>query len=539
MILLSEENPVHPRIETGGRKRSIPMKRYLLPVLVMFTFLGVVHADDWKKTFRKDMADYDHDVRVAALQGLDTSESKQFDALVEKGLKDLDWWVRLNAQKLIAKIDDEKQWKDLIEMAEEDKDFPIREGIVAAMGMRGERSHVPHVVKALQDEKVHVREAAARSLARFKVDPEGKDCIEALIQTLENEDEKYRVKLVVVSSLETLTDKILGNDPRDWRNWWEVRKDQFSFEEPEEEEDEAELEKAKEAGHKAKDEEKTVAGVRLKFRVKGAGAPVVVIPTYGYNGSYMEPFLDPLTKHVRVYYCDLPPASSYENLKRSHGNRIHYPVDQLCDAFKKWLQEAGQQKIGLMADQRSCWVAMRFATKYPQHLSYMILLSPVSGVKAQLKGIERVIADAQKKKNLDLEHHAQSHLVDQDGNVNYQIKDREEFEKFEKRIHFTEWWYRQYDSTIEYMRHGIETPPDQGVLFTGFEMGKEKRALVPTLIIWGKKTPRYSKQDANEIRKFYRNSELVVFDNSAKMTFVEEHEKFIGLVKSFIKKRGK
>ena len=263
-----------------------------------------------------------------------------------------------------------------------------------------------------------------------------------------------------------------------------------------------------------------------------------------YTGKYMEEYISPLADTARIYFCDLPPMSAYENLKRDAGDRIRYPVDQLCKAFAAWLVENKQKKVGIIADQQSCWVAMRFASLYPQHLSQMILLSPVSSSKAAVTATKREITYARKIKDADLEHHGQYHMFDsQTGEAHYTVKDEEERKKF-NRLHFTLWWGGQFDTSIGLIGGGLRKDvlggvQAGGVSFAGFDLSKEKKASVPTLIVWGKRTRRYSPQDCKLIKKFYRNSRLEIFEKTAHVPFIEEHEKFIKIVRSFIKSSRK
>ncbi|MCZ6689036.1 MAG: HEAT repeat domain-containing protein [Planctomycetota bacterium] len=530
------------------------MKRWALPILAVLLIPGIVHADptntqkkrkkkssesDWYQKFRKDFTDYDTDIRMKAARALDAEDPKQFEQILKRVLKDPDWYVRRAGQTHIAKVSSEARFEEALEALEKDKSLQVREGIIVALGIKKDPAYIPLLVNALEKDKTHVRISAARALGRI----EDKACIEALITTMENEDLKYRVFLAVRQGLERLTGKYLGAAAVDWRNWWEGHKENYDFEE---EIDEEEIRRAEEAGHKLKDEQKTVAGVRLDFRVKGMGAPLVVLPEYGFTGKYMEDYLDPLAKTARIYFCNLPPLSNFEKLERDKNDWITYPVDQLCDAFAKWMKDNGQRKIGILADQQSCWVAMRFASKYPRHVAQMILLSPNSGVGALNKQTQQVIDDAKRRKNPDLQHHAQFHQFNQQtGEKVYTPKDDEERRKFEPRLHFTLWWAGQFDTSIGLLinqglrkdtRGGVQAA---GVAFVNFEMTSQNRVSVPTLILWGKRTPRYQKGDVRKIQKFYRNSKVHIFEKSANVPFIEENEAFISVVRSFIKSSRK
>lgn len=525
------------------------MKRwslFILAVLMILAFTpGEVAAQrrkkkrkadtSWKKEFKKKYADYDTNRRREAIEEFLAPEDKdKFEMILQKVLKDPDWFVRKLGQERIGQVESEERLEEAVEALKKEKDFKIREGIIVGLGLRGDPAYIQVIAEALQDDKTHVRVSAARALGMI----EDKGTIEPLLEAMKEKDQKYRVFLAIRTSLENLTGRYLGNAPQDWRNWWEGHKENFELGE---EADEEEIEKAEEAGHKLKDEQKTVAGVRLNFKVKGLGAPLIVLPEFSFNGNYMEEYLTPLADTVRIYFCDLPTFSAYEDLKRGQGDYVVYPVDQLCKAFKAWMDENKQKRIGILADQQSCWIAMRFATLYPQHLSQMILMSPTSGKDAGLKATERCVTDGQKRNNPDLEHHAQSHIL-RGGNPVYQVSGHEERQKF-LRMHFTLWWGGQFDSSIGVRYGNIHRQMNDigapGTIFSDFELGKEKKASVPTLIIWGRRTPRFSPQDMKKIQKFYRNSTSHVFQKTAHLPFIEEHEEFIKLVRSFIKKSRK
>lgn len=214
--------------------------------------------------------DEDWRVRHAAVEALARigfAASDATPALVQVLHKDENECVRGAAAVALGKIaPGSRHWtaarEALIYAAEEDEHPGLRAIAITALANIGPEEEIapvltqaiPDLVQSLQDERGHVREAAARALGYMgNIGPEAAEAVPALILALDDEDSRVRRDVVQIlgsigpgaveavpalivaldhkefrcvneaaaEALEKITGQDFGTDPEQWQAWWE------------------------------------------------------------------------------------------------------------------------------------------------------------------------------------------------------------------------------------------------------------------------------------------------------------------------------
>jgi pimeloyl-ACP methyl ester carboxylesterase len=118
-----------------------------------------------------------------------------------------------------------------------------------------------------------------------------------------------------------------------------------------------------------------VGGLRIHARVSvnpaDSGAPIVVlVHGVGVASPYFVPTMKQLAPHFQVFAIDLP------GFGRSDKPPHTLSIAELADALATWLRAEGLERPIVLGNSAGCQVAVDFATRYPEHLSCLILAGP-------------------------------------------------------------------------------------------------------------------------------------------------------------------
>lgn len=519
----------------------ISKRRIAAATLVLLALsVSFAAADDWKKRFKRNMASQDSSVRYEALRQLDPNDASQMKSILKilknGNTKVTDWHIRSGVVESLAKATDDKAIETMLKEMERGNPL-VQEAMTTAIGLKKDPRYLEALQKTLLRGSAASRRAAIRSLAYL----EEKEIIDIIIDRFGEvkRTEDFREWVLLKHTLEEVTGKYLGSFPADWKNWWEAHKEKFSFDEDWEGEEERkrDLEKAEEEGRKAKEVKSHTRNVDLTIKIRGFGAPVLVIPQGGWDMEYFQPYMQSIEDICKLHYLKLPPITEFKNLKRGSGGIPFYPVDQLVDAFEEVRKQFKYKKFAILGHGITTTVAQRYLSKYPGSVSHMILVGAYSGSDAYGKILRNMEIEGQKRGDLELEHSSQSlQLIDENGNHKYEPKDSDEKEAIGRKRYSLDFW-NPHDRAVHDIYHKYVKGKGSGnSIFPEFDTFKEKRLPVPTLILNGKTSLWTSVSDAKKIAKHYPNSMSVIFEKSTMMPFVEETAKFRSAVGSFFKK---
>ncbi|RME83065.1 MAG: hypothetical protein D6785_07135 [Planctomycetota bacterium] len=495
--------------------------------LFFFPLFSLFGGSSWKSEFKKGFSSKNSWERAKAVRSLDPNEKSQFKYLLNL-LKVNDWYIRKAAWETIANSTSEDTWKAVEkELKKTSRSrYRIREGLINAIAIKHDRTFVPILIQKLRDPAWPVVRASALAL---RVMPD-KRSIGPLIQCWKKNQKNVRIWSHVRDTLEKITNRFMGNEVRNWENWWAVNEGSFTIGSK----DEEAAKKAEKEGNKAKRVKTVLRGVELDFSTRGKGDPLFVIPDYGYNEKYLMPYLAPLEKVAKVFYIKLPPIRSFKGLQQQAGGVV-YPVDKLVDAFDALREKYKQKRVAIMAHGVSAWIAMRFASKYPKRVSHLILVSAFSGQNAYRNGVMLLERTGKQTGDLEMEHFAQTLQIIPPGQPKYKPSSMEE----QKAMMRKEWTLRFYDQGDALLGDLFKKSfrPDSMAIVPPFELSKEPKYNIPTLVINGKHALLTSAGDGKNIAKHYGSrSRFYLFPRSRRMPFIEENRTFVRLLKGFLRK---
>lgn len=478
----------------------------------------------WERDLAEAIASKDSNKRHAAVRALDPSDDKALKVLLQIVEKD-DWYAREAAISALAGAKGEAL--ETLQKKMKRGDGFLQEGIALAFAASNDRARVPDILPLLKEKDPRSRWAAAVALSKLHET----QSIPALLDAWEEEKEA-RLRFRYYETLKAITGEDIGQTLVDWRNWFKGVGDEFVPPSQREKE-----QGAGEGGTQKKEESGTVLrDVELSFTESGAGGPLFVLPEYGYNKDYLVPAMKELEDVCRIFYIDLPSLDKFKNLSMAGGTGIpYYPIDKLVDAFDELRIQRKQKTIAILGHGITAWVAMRYATKYPQNVSHLILVSTWSGGSAFERGRARLEQDGKDKGDIEQEHYAQSLLIDmQTGQPTYQAKDQAEAEAL-FRMGWTSYFADRREGMALMLHPEVHRAMGQCIV-PDFEISKEKGNPVPTLIIYGKQAVWTDYNDMRTMAKCYPNSALIACPSSNMLPMIEDYKTFTKALEGFFRK---
>jgi len=461
-------------------------------------------------------------------------------------LKSLPWFDRDGAVIALAKAATESTIQKMVKALKEDKDAMVRQGMAMALAKMNDEKFYPHLYEALKDKSPFVRRIAVHALRVQKK----KEAVTALVDAFQKEEDPV-VRSFMVESLNQLTQAYQGPDPRAWFVWWEAAKADPEYELGKN--DEMAQRKAEELGNKLKKRTTvSVSGeVTLETEERGKtgakGVPIIILPPYGSSKEIMTPFLAELEKTNKLFYVELPGQEAFKNLPTVGNTKLpFFPLDKMVKAFEDLRKETKQERFALMACGLSCWIAMRYATLYPQSVSHLVLISPVSSNKAYGDGYDRCKKVGESKRDIELWHVGLSHRINTDsGETHHDQHHREKSipkpEGEDGSLDRKEWslfWKDERDSLASILYPIKDSKKQMGFLIPDFKCFSEPRRNIPTIVIAGAGSLLTSQQDCEAIAKHY-GGHFYMYPGSSAMPFAEESATFNKHMAALLKENQK
>jgi pimeloyl-ACP methyl ester carboxylesterase len=282
-----------------------------------------------------------------------------------------------------------------------------------------------------------------------------------------------------------------------------------------------------------------------------------VLPDYGFEKEYLETYLRNLETTSKIIYMNLPGASDFKDpvLTPDAGMPSPtYPLSRLVKTFETLREELVAEgklekgRVAILAHGISGWIAMRYASEYPQSVKCLILVSTYSSGAAFGKGLETVEKNGSTGGDIEEEHWAQSCMWT-GAAFKYQATNEQEMRALQRRS-FTLYFANPRGYEIEDLYWPLvkksaagmgeaEVPKINRLMGSvmipmDFNVGKEKKTGVPALVLVGANSRMTSIDDSKEIAKFYGGA-LEVFKESSQMPFIEENKHFVSIVRKVLR----
>jgi 2-hydroxy-6-oxonona-2,4-dienedioate hydrolase len=113
-----------------------------------------------------------------------------------------------------------------------------------------------------------------------------------------------------------------------------------------------------------------VNGAEMHATVLGEGPPVVLLHGYGLSGAYMLPLAERLAEAFAVYVPELPGQG------RSEPRAGLRSVESLAEALGEWVEAAGLERPGMVANSLGCQVVTELAVREPWLVGPLVLVGP-------------------------------------------------------------------------------------------------------------------------------------------------------------------
>ena len=251
------------------------------------------------------------------------------------------------------------------------------------------------------------------------------------------------------------------------------------------------------------------------------GGPVI-------DHSYFRPWLDDLADVMQLVYVD------YRGTGRSQRMSVDsYTRDNTIDDLEALRVYLGLEKIALFGHSHGGFLAQLFALKYPESTSHVILAatSPFTGPEHEADSeanLDQLCIDRP-----DLAEIIRSRRANPPANND------------EAKARFHEYfaiWFNEYDPQIGYevverMIFSLEVldwwREHEAPYFDMRPRLHEIKA--PTLILAGRYDWRTTVKQAEVMNAGIPNAKLTIFEHSAHQLYIEEHDKFLQVMRDFIR----
>lgn len=452
------------------------------------------------------------DRRARAFDLLDLENPRSLPPL-RKVLADQHWYMRGLAAEALAGVTTPALRAELrLDLITHD-DYIVREGIALAFALSPEQGDAEALVEALADPDWRVRRAASIALREIV----SKESLEALIATLGKESDP-RVAANIAHTLRSVTGQNFGRDAKKWADWWKRNKDTAALEGLEEEVKRRKLGKI------------PLETITVPPRTTPTGKPLLdifVLAPLGWTHNVYRPYLDELTKYARVTYVRLPRMEDLTGQSGYGGAAPTYPVGGLVKALEELRVELGKNRVVILAEGATGWIAERYAIQYKKRTAAVIILNGFIDVRSYAMALgrlsrspnpaERWVAATLTNQN-DVEHNEAAHRQIARVMLTAKLMDSRDSNAYLL-------WTRARDP------QGFVTVPD-------LRFNPRAKIETPILFFFGGAHRLSGFGEAELIRRHFPNNVIAVMHESRGFPYISEYAEFYRIIEGFLDYHG-
>ncbi|MCA1741260.1 MAG: alpha/beta hydrolase [Bacteroidales bacterium] len=252
-------------------------------------------------------------------------------------------------------------------------------------------------------------------------------------------------------------------------------------------------------------------GLKVSYRVTGAGRPIFLLHGYLEAGEVWEPLTDKLSGDFRIVIVDLP----------GHGDsgvkgEIH-TMEFLARAVRAVLSDAGESRVLMIGHSLGGYVALAFAELFPELLAGYVLFSshPHADTPEAIAKRNREIAVVKAGKK-NIMYPANISMMYAKNNLRSMSGELKRSKMIASRI--------SGEGIIAMLNGMISRPSRQSLVESG---------RVPLLWILGREDLYFSPEKAIRDTRLPQNAEAVILENSGHLGFIEETERSAELITCF------
>ncbi|MHC4433346.1 MAG: alpha/beta fold hydrolase [Planctomycetota bacterium] len=263
-----------------------------------------------------------------------------------------------------------------------------------------------------------------------------------------------------------------------------------------------------------------INGIDVFYHEVGAGIPCLVFHGLLGDHTHMHPWLDPLGNAMHLVYFD------YRNFGRSSRPAIEtLTFDQLCADADGLRAQLGFDKVALMGSSFGGCVELHYALNYPERVSHLLLMDTTPAFNY---GTE-IMANAQRKgATAEMMAVLEGPDPTDDADLQRQVKT------------ILPLYFHKYNETIANRVVGNTVWSASGnnrcgELLANFNLtARLKDVHAPTLIIVGRDDYVTPPAQAEILHEHIPGSQLVVFEHSGHLPYVEESDVFFAAVRGWL-----
>lgn len=274
---------------------------------------------------------------------------------------------------------------------------------------------------------------------------------------------------------------------------------------------------------------KSINGTEIYYKKMGEGEPVIVIhggPVLEHG--YLVPYLKPLAEDYELIFFDQRLSGHSSGEVDSSEVRLQYFIDDIEELRKSF----NVDKIHLLAHSWGGFLAMNYAIEYPGNLQSLILLNSMPPSYEMWMEEEQALAQKVSKED----SMKRQEILSSDRFETDQPQAIEDLLILSFKNQFVD---PSLADSLDFYIPGDYMLRSQlfgnlMVDLTNYDLQVELSTLeVPTLIMYGEIEPSVS-ISAPALLDTIPNSELVIIENAGHFPFVEQQERFMDEVHTFL-----
>lgn len=265
------------------------------------------------------------------------------------------------------------------------------------------------------------------------------------------------------------------------------------------------------------------SGVALFCETAGQGRPMLVIHGgLGLDHSYFQPWLDPLQGGFRLIYPDLR-----GNGRSTPGPDADFTLQNMVADLDALRDKLGIRQWIVLGHSYGGYLAQLYALTYADHVSYLILTdtSPAPRRLSHKEGAQLLALHMTPEIRQGF-----AHLLQPSSDEDW------------KKLWHTILPAYFYDFPTELLVATDQTVYRQHALILGAGLSKDldlrprlgEIVSTPTLVAVGRRDGILPVGHSEALFKGIPGAELVVFDRSGHFPFIEERDRFLGVMRRFL-----
>jgi proline iminopeptidase len=285
-------------------------------------------------------------------------------------------------------------------------------------------------------------------------------------------------------------------------------------------------------------------GALIYYQSVGHGAPLMIVHGGpGASHDYFLPYLLPLMRTSRLVFIDERGSGKSSKLEDAK----QYTVANMVEDIEAVRQALGLGKISLLGHSFGGVLVQAYAFKYPKNLSHLILGSTFASTKELNQALGKMKAEMDPKER-DRVNALEAAGLFGKGEIWEHGRYSEEYAKLAWGKGYFPYVYQNHpDPDYDPLSSNTGTAWDvyremwgsdgefivDGNLQEVEYVGQLSQIKVPTLIIVGDHDESDPKM-SQEINEKIAGSQLVILPKSGHMTFVDQPEQFLKVVREFV-----